>query len=159
MEQLQTVEPPLLREAVSHAEIEVPIITVGKNKQGDALVGSVAEELPLGSDIQSAASFGFDKNLRATVTQQREVHAALACSILGLDRPGMGRVPVQRVQDRQNDRQLDLFLVSQVVGAEATNRGLQVRVETHASGALAHRRDFKSGENTGARAYHVPLFR
>ena len=45
------------------------MIAIGKNGQGDALVGSVAEELLLGSNIQNAASFGLDKDLRAAVTQ------------------------------------------------------------------------------------------
>ena len=69
VKQFQMAESPILREAVSHAEEEVPMIAIGKNGQGDALVGSVAEELLLGSNIQNAASFGLDKDLRAAMTQ------------------------------------------------------------------------------------------
>lgn len=61
MKQFQTAELSILREAVNHAEKEVPTVAIGKNEQGDAFVGSVAEELLLGSDIQNAASLGFDK--------------------------------------------------------------------------------------------------
>lgn len=69
VKRFQTAESPILREAISHAEKEVPMVAIGRNGQGDALVGSVAEELLLGSNIQNAASFGFDRNLRVAVTQ------------------------------------------------------------------------------------------
>ncbi len=87
VKQFQTTESPILWEAISHAEKEILMVAIGKNEQGDALVGSVAEELLLGSNIQNAASFGFDKNLRAAVTQQRVIHAPPIRSMLGLNRP------------------------------------------------------------------------
>ena len=69
VKQFQMAESPILRESISHAEKEVPMVAIGKNEQGDALVGSVAEELLFGSNIQNATSFGLDKNLRAAVTR------------------------------------------------------------------------------------------